>query len=110
MLVVGVNGDDSVRRLNKGPERPLNPMADRMRVLAGLACIDYLVGFDEDTPVQTLAALQPAIHCKGGDYKANELPEAPTVRAYGGRVVVLPFVPGYSTTGLVERMQSDGES
>lgn len=108
MLVVGVNSDDSVRRLNKGPERPLNPLADRMQVLAGLACVDYLVGFEEGTPIETLAALQPATHCKGGDYRADELPEAPTVRAYGGRVVVLPFVPGYSTTNLVERMQSEG--
>ncbi|MCR9144516.1 MAG: D-glycero-beta-D-manno-heptose 1-phosphate adenylyltransferase [bacterium] len=105
LLVMGVNSDDSVRRLNKGPERPLNPLADRMLVLAGLACVDFLVGFEEDTPIETLEILRPSIHCKGGDYRPEDLPEAPTVQAYGGRIVVLPFVPGYSTTGLVQRMQ-----
>lgn len=105
LLVMGVNSDASVRRLNKGPERPLNPLADRMLVLAGLACVDYLVGFDEDTPEETLRILQPAIHCKGGDYRAEDLPEARVVHEYGGKVIVLPFVPGYSTTGLVKRLR-----
>jgi rfaE bifunctional protein nucleotidyltransferase chain/domain len=105
LLVVGVNSDDSVRRLGKGPDRPLNSMADRMLVLAGLACVDYLIGFEEDTPIETLQILRPAIHCKGGDYQAAQLPEARTVEAYGGRIVVLPFVQGYSTTALVERMR-----
>lgn len=105
VLVMGVNSDASVRRLNKGPERPLNPLADRMLVLAGLACVDFLVGFEEDTPVETLEILQPGIHCKGGDYRPEDLPEAATVESYGGKVIVLPFVPGYSTTGLVERLQ-----
>ncbi|MEQ9365846.1 MAG: D-glycero-beta-D-manno-heptose 1-phosphate adenylyltransferase [Leptospirales bacterium] len=104
-LVMGVNSDASVRRLNKGPERPLNALADRMLVLAGLACVDYLVAFEEDTPVETLEILRPQIHCKGGDYRPEDLPETATVEGYGGRVVVLPFVPGYSTTDLVKRMQ-----
>ncbi len=105
LLVMGVNSDASVRRLNKGPERPLNRLEDRMLVLAGLACVDYLVGFEEDTPIETLEILRPQIHCKGGDYRPEDLPETPTVEAGGGRVVVLPFVPGYSTTGIVKRMR-----
>ena len=102
LLVVGVNSDDSVRRLGKGPGRPLNAAADRALVLAGLRCVDYVTVFGEDTPVQTLELLKPGIHTKGGDYLADELPEAAAVRAYGGRVEILPFVEGYSTTALIE--------
>lgn len=101
-LVVGVNSDESVRRL-KGARRPVNPEADRAALLAALRCVDAVVIFAEDTPVETLEVLRPDIHVKGGDYKVEELPEAETVRAYGGRIVLIDLVPGRSTTSMIER-------
>ena len=102
-LVVALNSDRSVRAL-KGPGRPLNAVEDRALVLSALFAVDYVTFFDEDTPVQTIEAIQPAVHCKGGDYRPEDLPEAATVQAVGGRVVILPFISGYSTTDLVRRM------
>ena len=106
LLIVGVNSDESVRRLGKGPERPINAQADRMLVLAGLGCVDFVVGFGEDTPARTLEILQPGIHCKGGDYRPEDLPEGAVVRSYGGEIAILPFVTGYSTTAMVRRLQT----
>lgn len=103
-LVVGVNADSSVKRLNKGPERPILPEEERAELLAGLACVDYVTIFDEPTADAVLAALQPTVYAKGGDYTPDSLPEAPTVRAYGGRIEILPFVPGRSTTSLIARI------
>lgn len=102
-LVVGVNSDDSVRRL-KGQRRPILPQHERAELLASLRCVDYVVIFPEDTPIDTIQILRPDIHVKGGDYQTDDLPETPYVQSYGGRVVCLPFVPGQSTTGLVERI------
>jgi len=99
-LVVCLNSDDSVRRL-KGPSRPLVPAADRARVLAALACVDAVVVFDEDTPDAVLRRLQPHVWAKGGDYAGAELPEAQTLRTWGGQAVVLPYVEGRSTSALV---------
>ena len=101
-LVVCLNSDDSVRRL-KGPERPLMPQEDRARVLGALACVDAVVVFDEDTPERALEALRPHVWAKGGDYRGVELPEAQTLRGWGGRVVLLPFLEGRSTTRLIEQ-------
>jgi len=107
-LLVGVNSDDSVRRL-KGPSRPLNPEAERAEVIAALACVDSVCLFSEDRPDVLIKAVRPSVHAKGGDYKdADALPETPLVRALGGEVVILPLVPGRSTTRLVERL-SGGE-
>lgn len=100
-LYVGLNSDASARRL-KGPARPLVPEADRARVLAALACVDAVIPFDEDTAGQLVAALKPDIYVKGGDYAQNEPPEAATAAAYGGRVVIVPTLPGRSTTMLIE--------
>jgi rfaE bifunctional protein nucleotidyltransferase chain/domain len=105
VLIVGVNSDDSVRRL-KGPDRPLVGQADRAEVLAALACIDAVVIFDESTPEAILAQVRPDIHCKGGDYApphGRPVPEAALVESYGRRVAYLSFSPGVSTTELARR-------
>lgn len=106
VLVVGVNTDEGVRRLNKGPERPLVPEDERAELLAGLECVDYVTLFGEPTPEETLRALQPHVHVKGGDYRAEKLPEAALVRSYGGEVVIMPLVPGRSTSDLVRRIRN----
>jgi len=103
-LVVGLNADDSVKRL-KGPSRPVQSGADRARVLAGLAAVDGVVTFDQDTPMALIEWLQPDIHVKGGDYQVDTLPETPVVRAYGGQVMVVPFVDGHGTTGIINRIK-----
>lgn len=104
LLVVGINTDASVRRL-KGEGRPLVPEAERAELIASLACVGYVTLFDEATPEALLSRLRPEIHVKGGDYQ-EELPETPLVRSWGGRVVILPFTPGRSTTELAERLRS----
>lgn len=101
-LVVLVNDDGSVCRL-KGPSRPVVPAADRAELVAALEPVDYVVLFPQDTPVEALAAIRPAVHVKGGDYAAADLPETPVVEAGGGEVVIVPLVPGRSTTGILER-------
>ncbi|WEG09498.1 D-glycero-beta-D-manno-heptose 1-phosphate adenylyltransferase [Microbacterium horticulturae] len=103
VLVVGVNDDDSVRRL-KGPERPINAVEDRARVLAALGCVDYVVVFSEDTPMRLLSLLRPHLYVKGGDYTPEMLDETPVVDAYGGEVRTLGYFPGHSTTALVDKL------
>jgi D-glycero-beta-D-manno-heptose 1-phosphate adenylyltransferase len=105
-LVVGVNTDASVKRLGKGGDRPFTPAADRARVLAALASVDRVVLFGEDTPLALITRLAPDILVKGGDYQLDGIVGREVVLARGGRVVALPFVPGYSTTGLVDRIRS----
>ena len=104
-LVVGVNTDDSVRRLGKGEIRPVTPEADRARVLAALACVDRVVLFPEDTPLELITALQPDVLVKGGDYQWSEIVGREVVEARGGKVLALPLVPGYSTTELLQRIR-----
>jgi D-beta-D-heptose 7-phosphate kinase/D-beta-D-heptose 1-phosphate adenosyltransferase len=99
-LVVCLNSDDSVRRA-KGPSRPVVPQDDRARVLEALACVDGVQIFDEDTPAELLSRLRPDVWVKGTDYTDRPLPERDTVERFGGRVVLMPVVPGYSTTRLV---------
>jgi len=103
-LVVGLNSDASVRGL-KGPSRPLVAEDERAEVIAALACVDFVTVFDEPTADGLLALLRPAVYAKGGDYTPDSLPEAPTVRAYGGEIAIIPFVPGRSTTNMVARIQ-----
>lgn len=105
LLIVGVNDDNSVRRLGKGPERPINPLADRCTVLEALRSVAATVAFVEDTPIELIRQLKPDVHAKGGDYDVELLPETPIVRSYGGEVVILPFHAGRSTTAIVERMR-----
>jgi rfaE bifunctional protein nucleotidyltransferase chain/domain len=105
-LVVAVNSDGSVRRLGKGEDRPLNPLADRMGVLAALACVDLVVPFDEDTPRELIVACAPDVLVKGGDYTAETTAGAAETIARGGRFVAIPFAHERSTTDLVRRIRS----
>ncbi|KAA0206018.1 MAG: bifunctional D-glycero-beta-D-manno-heptose-7-phosphate kinase/D-glycero-beta-D-manno-heptose 1-phosphate adenylyltransferase HldE [Proteobacteria bacterium] len=103
-LLVAVNDDDSVRRL-KGPERPVNPLADRMAVLAALAAVDWVVPFSEDTPADLIGEVLPDVLVKGGDYRPEDIAGGPAVIANGGRVEVLPFREGRSTTRILETIR-----
>ncbi len=104
-LVVGLNSDSSARRLGKGPDRPLNSEADRACVLAALESVSLVTLFDETTPVELLKRVRPQIYVKGGDYDIETLEETKWVRSWGGQAIALPFVDGYSTTALVERIR-----
>jgi rfaE bifunctional protein nucleotidyltransferase chain/domain len=104
-LIVAVNTDASVRRLSKGTGRPFNSEGDRARVLAALASVDRVVLFPEDTPQEIINELQPDVLVKGGDYTLDEIVGREVVQAKAGRVEVIPFVPGYSTTDLVARIR-----
>ena len=101
-LIVGINSDASVSRL-KGPSRPIVPEHARARVLAGLAAVDAVVVFDEPTPLELMVALRPDVIVKGGDYVADEIIGAREVQSWGGRVKIVPFVQGFSTTQLIAR-------
>jgi rfaE bifunctional protein nucleotidyltransferase chain/domain len=104
-LIVGVNTDESVRRLSKGPERPLNGIDDRLAVLAALAAVDLVVPFAQDTPYELIAAIRPDVLVKGGDWEMDKLPESSLVRSWGGRVLAIPFLFERSTTSLVRRIR-----
>ena len=103
-LVVGVNSDESVRRL-KGPERPIRTAAERCYVLAALESVDVVVVFDQDTPRELIALLRPDVLVKGGDYTEATIVGATEVRARGGEVVVIPLTAGHSTTSTIERLR-----
>jgi D-beta-D-heptose 7-phosphate kinase/D-beta-D-heptose 1-phosphate adenosyltransferase len=104
ILIVGLNSDDSVRRL-KGEDRPLNKEEDRAEVLQSLKSVDIVVVFTEDTPFNLISEVMPDILVKGGDYKKQDIVGADIVEGHGGRVVVIPFVEGKSTTSLVEKIK-----
>jgi rfaE bifunctional protein nucleotidyltransferase chain/domain len=105
-LVVGLNTDASVRRLGKGPARPVAGEQARARVLAGLAAVDCVVLFDEDTPLVLMQALAPDVLVKGADYPRDRIVGADWIEARGGRVVRVPVVAGFSTTALVEQLRA----
>ena len=104
VLIVGVNTDSSVLRL-KGPNRPVNNEKDRMFQLASLLCVDAVCTFDEDTPENLIKLISPDILVKGGDYAIDQIVGAEFVMSYGGKVEIIPFVEGYSTTSLITRMR-----
>ena len=104
VLVIGLNSDASVRRL-KGAGRPLVPQSDRAEVLAALACVDAVTVFDEDTPRELIATLLPDVLVKGGDWARDKIVGREEVEANGGKVVVVTYVEGYSTTALIERLR-----
>ena len=104
-LIVAVNSDASARGLGKGPDRPLNRDIDRALVLAGLAAVDAVTLFDEPTPCALLARVRPDLYVKGGDYDMEALEETRLVRSWGGQARAIPFVSGYSTTSLVQRIR-----
>jgi D-beta-D-heptose 7-phosphate kinase / D-beta-D-heptose 1-phosphate adenosyltransferase len=107
VLIVGVNSDDSVARL-KGPTRPINGLDDRLHVLEALSCVDLVVPFEEDTPVELLRVVRPHVFVKGGDYSLDTLPEAPVVAELGGTVQILPYVEDRSTSGIIDRVRASG--
>ncbi len=111
-LVVGVN-DDAVTTKRKGPGRPIVPEAERAELLAGLACVDYVVVFPEETAAEVVRKLRPDVYVKGGDYATSQaeidagklpLPEAEVVHGYGGQVKTVPLIEGRSTTGIEQRI------
>ncbi|SNS12469.1 rfaE bifunctional protein, domain II [Humidesulfovibrio mexicanus] len=108
-LVLGLNSDASVRRIKgelSGPPRPVNSERERAFVLAGLASVDFVVLFDEDTPLELITAIRPQVLVKGGDWDLSRIVGREVVEADGGRVLSLPLLPGYSTTALIERLTS----
>jgi D-beta-D-heptose 7-phosphate kinase / D-beta-D-heptose 1-phosphate adenosyltransferase len=108
LLVVGVNSDESIKRL-KGPTRPINTLVDRLGVLAALDCVDYLVAFEEDTPHRLIEAIRPDVFVKGGDYTRETLPEADLVEQLGGEVRILSLVADRSTTNIINRIRHHDE-
>ncbi|MBN8694701.1 MAG: D-glycero-beta-D-manno-heptose 1-phosphate adenylyltransferase [Bacteroidetes bacterium] len=113
VLVLGLNTDDSVRRQNKSPERPINNEETRATIVAALESVDYVVFFNEDTPYELIKLIQPDVLVKGGDYDANEtntsskkyIVGSDIVRAKGGQIVTIDLTAGFSTTGLIEKMK-----
>lgn len=104
VLIVGVNADESIRRL-KGPERPINRLDDRMQVLAALSSVDHVTAFTEDTPINLIGIVRPDVFVKGGDYAGKLLPEAAHVERAGGVVHILPYVEESSTTGIIRKIR-----
>jgi rfaE bifunctional protein nucleotidyltransferase chain/domain len=104
-LLVALNSDLSVKRLEKGTDRPLNPLADRLAVVAALGCVDAVTWFDDDTPEALITACRPQVLVKGGDWPVERIVGGGGVLARGGQVVSIPFEHERSTTGLVERIR-----
>jgi rfaE bifunctional protein nucleotidyltransferase chain/domain len=102
-LIVGVNSDESVRRL-KGQARPVRSDAERAFVLAALECVDLVVIFPEDTPLNLVSHLKPDVIVKGGDYSEDTIVGATEVKSWGGRVLVVPLTPGHSTTAIIRKL------
>lgn len=108
ILVVGLNSDESVKRL-KGNTRPIVPQYARASVLAGLESVDFVVIFKEDTPHELIASLKPDVLVKGGDWKKEEIAGRDIVESYGGKIELVPFLKGYSTSCIIRRIR-DGRS
>lgn len=104
ILIVGLNSDDSVRRL-KGKGRPINKIKDRIEVLSAIRYVDHIIVFDEDTPYNLINRLRPDVLVKGGDYKPDDVIGRDIVEGNGGEVVILPLVKGQSTTKILDRIQ-----
>jgi rfaE bifunctional protein nucleotidyltransferase chain/domain len=105
-LIVALNTDTSVKRLGKGDDRPLNKDADRAIVMASQEAVSLVTWFDEDTPLELIGEIRPDILVKGGDYDMAKLAETKLVESWGGHSLALPFVAGYSTTQLVNRIRA----
>lgn len=103
-LILGLNSDQSVRAL-KGPSRPINTQEDRAEVISALSAVDYVVIFEEITAEKLVAHIKPDIYAKGGDYDIEDLPEAIIVGNYGGQTILIPEVPGRSTSNVIKKMQ-----
>lgn len=105
ILIIGVNSDASVKRLNKGPERPINDQNSRALLLASILLVDAVVIFEEDTPYEVITTLLPDVLVKGGDYTVEQVVGHQEVRANGGQVIINPIVEGFSTTSLIAKMR-----
>ncbi|MCI0366429.1 MAG: D-glycero-beta-D-manno-heptose 1-phosphate adenylyltransferase [Phycisphaerales bacterium] len=105
VLVVGLNSDDSIRRLNKGDGRPINPQLRRASVLAGLEAVDYIYIFDEETPADLVRAVRPHVMVKGADYRPEQIAGWDFVQSYGGRLHLVELLPDTSTTGTIEQIK-----
>ena len=105
VLVVGVNSDNSVRRI-KGPDRPINPEEDRLKVISALQAVDYVTLFSEDTPLRLIQTLRPDTLVKGADWKKDEIVGGREVQSWGGKVKQIALVPGRSTTRVIEKLRS----
>lgn len=105
-MVLGLNSDASVRKLNKAPDRPINTENSRALVLAGLACVDAIVVFEEETPYELIKFLQPDVLVKGDDYQAEQIAGFDIVKAKGGEVRTIPLLKGFSTTSLIKKIRS----
>jgi rfaE bifunctional protein nucleotidyltransferase chain/domain len=105
-LVVALNSDDSVRRLGKGPDRPINPLADRMALIAALGMVDLVTWFDEDTPIKLIVGCKPDVLVKGGDWPSEKIVGAREVLGWGGSVHSIPFEHERSTTETLSRIRN----
>ena len=105
VLVLGLNSDSSVKKI-KGAARPINKQLDRARVLSALSCVDYLTIFSEDTPLRLIRLIQPDVLVKGGDWQTEKIVGADFVKARGGQVLAIPYIKGYSTTKLINKIRS----
>jgi D-beta-D-heptose 7-phosphate kinase/D-beta-D-heptose 1-phosphate adenosyltransferase len=106
VLIVGLNSDTSVQRL-KGKDRPINSESDRARILDALKPVDYVVIFEEDTPLRLIQMVKPDVLVKGGDYKVEEIVGSEFVMSYGGKVEIIPFVEGKSTTKIIQKIKGE---
>jgi D-beta-D-heptose 7-phosphate kinase/D-beta-D-heptose 1-phosphate adenosyltransferase len=104
ILVVGLNSDASIRRI-KGNGRPINKQSDRAKILAALSCVDYVAIFGEDTPLKLIKSVRPDVLIKGADWRIKKIAGADFVRSYGAKALTVPYLKGYSTTGLIERIK-----
>jgi D-glycero-beta-D-manno-heptose 1-phosphate adenylyltransferase len=109
VLIVGINSDRSVRALEKAPDRPVNPEAERGEVLSALAAVDAVVVFDEETPLEVVSALRPDVLVKGADWAEDAIVGRAVVEQRGGRVVRIPIAPEYSTTKILEKVRAVGK-
>jgi rfaE bifunctional protein nucleotidyltransferase chain/domain len=103
ILVVGINSDESVKRI-KGEKKLIFDEKSRVKIISALECVDYVTLFNENTPENLIKIIKPHIHVKGGDYKEEDLPEAKIVKEYGGKIIILPLLEGFSTTQIIQKI------
>ncbi len=103
ILIVGINSDESVKKI-KGEKKLIFDEKSRLKIISALECVDYTVLFNEKTPENIISIIKPHIHVKGGDYKEEDLPEAKIVKSYGGKIIIVPLIEGFSTTQIINKI------
>lgn len=103
ILIVGINSDESVKKI-KGEKKLIFDEKSRLKIISALECVDYTVPFNEETPENIISIIKPHIHVKGGDYKEEDLPEAKIVKSYGGKIIIVPLIEGFSTTQIINKI------